>query len=65
MIHVFKRIKSDLREMYDLLQENQEYEQQIKRDMQVAQQIITNSLSKLKREIAKTKNTNGGQNENY
>ncbi len=55
MITVFKRIKSDLREMYDLLQENQEHERQIKRDMQVAQQVIIDSLSKLKREIAKSK----------
>ena len=55
MITVFKRIKSDLREMYDLLHENQEHERQIKRDMQVAQQVITDSLSKLKREIAKSK----------
>lgn len=55
MITVFKRIKSDPREMYDLLQENQEHERQIKRDMQVAQQVITDSLSKLKREITKSK----------
>lgn len=32
---------------------------------QGAQQVITDSLSKLKREIAKSKNKNGGQNENY
>lgn len=51
--------------MYDLLQENPEQERLIKRDMQVAQQVITDSLSKLKREIAKSKNKNGGQNENY
>jgi len=64
MIHVFKRIKSDLKEMYDLLKDNPEQERQIKRDMQVAQQVITDSLSKLKRSIANTKNKNGGQNEN-
>lgn len=55
MIHVFKRIKSDLREMYDLLQQNPELERQIKRDMLVGQQVITDSLNKLKREIARSK----------
>jgi len=51
MIHVFKRIKSDLKEMYDLLQEPglSEHERLIKRDMQIAQQLITDSLNKLKR----------------
>jgi hypothetical protein len=61
MIRIFKRIKSDLKEMYDLLQKNPDQDRHIQKDMQIAQQIITNSLKKLKRNIAYSENVNQGE----
>ena len=52
MITIFKRIKSDLKEMYDLLKANPEQENHVKKDMLIAQQLVSDSLKKLKRNIA-------------
>ena len=52
MITVFKRIKSDLMQMYEVLRDNPDNENIIKKDMLIAQQIITDSLKKLKTTIA-------------
>ncbi len=51
-ISIFKKIKSDLKEMFDILTMHQEQEHHINKDMQVAQQHITNTLRKLKRNIS-------------
>lgn len=60
MLTIFKRIKSDLKEMYELLQKNPEHDRHIKRDMQIAQQLISDSLKKLKKHIAYSESTNQG-----
>ena len=52
MITIFKRIKSDLKEMYEVLRINPDHERDIKQDMLVAQQMLADSLKKLKRNIA-------------
>ncbi len=61
MITIFKRIKSDLKEMYDLLEKNQEQDRHIKKDMLIAQQLITDSLKKLKRNIAYSESNDQGE----
>lgn len=60
MINIFKRIKSDLKEMYDLLQKHPDQDQQAKKDMLIAQQFISDSLKKLKRNIAYSEVKNQG-----
>jgi hypothetical protein len=50
-ISTFKKIKSDLKEMFDILTKHQDQEHHINKDMHVAQQHITNTLRKLKRNI--------------
>ncbi len=52
MITIFKRIKSDLKEMYYLLKANPEQENHIKKDLLIAQQLIADSLKKMKRNIS-------------
>lgn len=61
MLTIFKRIKSDLKEMYELLQKNPEQDRHIKRDMQVAQQLISDSLKKIKKHIAYSESTDQGE----
>jgi hypothetical protein len=60
MITIFRRIKSDLKEMYDLLQKNPDQDRHIKKDMLIAQQLISDSLKKVKRNIAYEENTDQG-----
>ena len=52
MVSIFKRIKSDLKDMYDLLQKNPDQEHQSQKDLLLIQQLVTDSLKKLKRNIA-------------
>ena len=52
MITVFKRIKSDLIQMYEVLRDNPNNEHIVKKDMLIAQQLIADSLKKLKTTIA-------------
>ena len=61
MLTIFKRIKSDLKEMYHILEKNQEQDRHIKKDMLIAQQLITDSLKKLKRNIAYSESKEQGE----
>jgi len=61
MLTIFKRIKSDLKEMYHILEKNQEQDRHIKKDMLIAQQLITDSLKKLKRNIAYSESNDQGE----
>ncbi len=60
MIIIFKRIKSDLIEMYDLLNKNPDQIHHLKKDMLIVQQLITDSLRKLKRNIAYSESKDQG-----
>jgi len=51
-ITIFKRIKSDLKTMYDILEENPQYENFIKDDIANVQRITSNTLGKLKKTIS-------------
>lgn len=61
MILIFKRIKSDLKEMYDLLQKNPDQEQQTQKDLLMIQQLTSDSLKKMKRNIAFNESKNQGE----
>lgn len=60
MNSIFKRMKSDLKEMYDLLQKDPDEARHIHKDMLIAQQLISDSVKKIKRNIAVSEKTRQG-----
>ncbi len=60
MLIIFKRIKADLKEIFELVQKHPELKQMTKKEMLVAQQLITDSLKKLKRSISYSESVNQG-----
>lgn len=60
MNSVFKRMKSDLKEMYDLLQKDPEQARHIHKDMLIAQQLISDSVKKVKRLAALSEKSHQG-----
>jgi|GEM_PF-3858102 len=64
----FRHIYNDLKETYNLLDANPDHERVIKNDILVAQQLVSDTLKKLKKNIATADdNKNQGSlfNENH
>lgn len=60
MTAIFRRIKSDLKDMYDLLQKHPDQDRQTQKDLLLAQQLISDSLKKLRRNIAYSESKDQG-----